>query len=78
MTNQERRLPHLATVGQHAKMLGIKPHQIHYMIRKGNLEPIATLLVGMAAWPPWPGARTSSASVRRRCRAASTRPRAGA
>lgn len=51
MTNQERRLPHLATVGQHAKMLGIKPHQIHYMIRKGNLEPIATLLVGMAAWP---------------------------
>lgn len=51
MTNQERRLPHLATVGQHAKMLGIKPHQIHYMIHKGNLEPIATLLVGMAAWP---------------------------
>lgn len=51
MTNQERRLPHLATVGQHAKMLGIKPHQIHYMIRKGDLEPIATLLVGMAAWP---------------------------
>ena len=51
MTNQERRLPHLATVGQHAKMLGIKPHQIHYMIRKGNLEPIATQLVGMAAWP---------------------------
>jgi hypothetical protein len=43
--------PKLATVGQHAKMLDIKPHQIHYMIRLGLISPVALLCVGAAEWP---------------------------